>query len=188
MQLPCFPSTRRRVRSSPGRGVPALVVDWGYWGSVGVVADDGLRARLAQQGILPITVAQGLDAFERALAAGLAQVLPVERDGDRVRLLLLAPAGTGAATAVLRDVPALEPHARLLDRCVAALPEVLRGRASGLAALMPGGSTDLVEAVYTSAAATRRRPHRCRGRSFVRASTRPSEAGPPAARPLRCAG
>ncbi|MGE0722832.1 MAG: SDR family NAD(P)-dependent oxidoreductase [Alphaproteobacteria bacterium] len=251
------------------RGVPALTVDWGYWGSVGVVADDALRARLARQGILAIAVEEGIDAFERALAAGAAQVLPVAatpetfarlgvapdetqaepgpapepaamparilaaaaaahpatpleaveeealrrlerlaaRDvaaalhglgfgpgpalpiaewarrltvapaweglfaalvdllrraelvdvsGDGVRPLLLPPAEPGAHAAVLRAAPALQAHARLLERCVAALPEVLRGRGSGLSALMPGGSPALVEAVYVSAAVTER--------------------------------
>jgi hypothetical protein len=59
------------------RAVPALTIDWGYWGEVGVVSDAALRERLAQQGILPISIDEGADAFERALCAGVAQVMPV---------------------------------------------------------------------------------------------------------------
>ena len=242
------------------RGIPALSIGWGFWGEVGVVASDELRTRLHRQGILPISVADGLDAFERALCAGVPHLLPVagtaaafERlgvhagpppaeampaDADPGQLLLaasrrhpitLAEAAEEAALARLETqavravaatlrglglvpgetepvavwaarlsvVPSQQPlfaalldmihraglgqlgdglfalhpvppgeaaladaapelpaHARLLESCIAALPDVLSGRSSGLAALMPGGSTALVEAVYRDAAVT----------------------------------
>ncbi|MFC7544013.1 SDR family oxidoreductase [Siccirubricoccus deserti] len=242
------------------RGVPALTIDWGYWGEVGVVSDAALRERLARQGILPISIAEGVDAFERALCAGVAQVMPVagtaaafarlgvqpvpparsaqaatraaggeapaeptaeateeaalaalerlaarevaaalaglglrpgpprdaaawaeecgiapawqglfaacldilgraglaRRQGDAWAALPLPPASPDARAAVLAAAPALSAHATLLDNALAALPAVLKGHGNGLAALMPGGSTALVEAVYSSAAATLR--------------------------------
>ena len=239
------------------RGLPALTIDWGYWGEVGVVATPELRTRLAQQGILPISVAEGLGAFERALCDGAPQLIPVagtaeaftrlgveavpaEHGLDRVlaeaqraqpgtpalaeeerafaavervaaaglarglagmgfmaggpklavedwatalgvvearRPLLAAcldilarsglaeaestgvrPRPSAPSAGVEREhvsaaAPQLAPHLALLDNCLAALPEVLRGRASGLEALMPGGSAALIEAVYAGGAA-----------------------------------
>ncbi|MFG2635901.1 SDR family NAD(P)-dependent oxidoreductase [Streptomyces sp. NPDC048362] len=61
------------------------------------------------------------------------------------------PANTTAAdpaAALVERHPAMDPHVTLLRRCVAALPEVLDGTLPPTGVLFPGGSMDLVEAVY----------------------------------------
>ncbi|NED57667.1 methyltransferase, partial [Micromonospora aurantiaca] len=57
------------------------------------------------------------------------------------------PAGLSTAGVLARH-PDLAPHVALLARCVDALPGVLDGRTSPTEVLFPGGSTDLVAAVY----------------------------------------
>jgi polyketide synthase PksM/rhizoxin synthesis polyketide synthase/nonribosomal peptide synthetase RhiB len=42
------------------RGVPVRVIDWGFWGEAGRVADDAYRQRLTRKGVLPITTDEGL--------------------------------------------------------------------------------------------------------------------------------
>ncbi|KMO28130.1 hypothetical protein VP06_28590 [Methylobacterium aquaticum] len=258
-----------------GRGVKAVTINWGYWGEVGVVSDPALRARLERQGILPITVEDGLAAFEAALCAGVDQIMPVAgtadafaqlgvqagparmapsdpppapdreeaeeaglarlerlaaretaaaladlgfvpgparhpdawiaacgvapawhrlflacldllarhglaiREGDGYAARPLPSAEAGAGARIIAENPGLAAHATLLERAVAALPGVLQGRADGLSALMPGGSLDLLEAVYVAAAATDRlnRAVAEAVAEFVRAA--------PADRPLR---
>ncbi|MCL9840624.1 SDR family NAD(P)-dependent oxidoreductase [Ralstonia solanacearum] len=50
------------------------VINWGYWGSVGVVADPGYRARMAEQGLDSIEPDEGMAALDRLLAGPLAQL------------------------------------------------------------------------------------------------------------------
>ncbi|MFF8597099.1 SDR family NAD(P)-dependent oxidoreductase [Streptomyces sp. NPDC015220] len=47
---------------------PVKVVEWGYWGSVGVVADDAHRARMASLGQGSIEPPEAMDVVERLLA------------------------------------------------------------------------------------------------------------------------
>ncbi|MEU8367268.1 SDR family NAD(P)-dependent oxidoreductase [Micromonospora tulbaghiae] len=203
------------------RGQPVRVVNWGWWGSVGVVADPGYAARFAALGIGSIEPAEGVAALERILAGPHPQVAVLKGTRDGLAALGVhpsAPAADAAVTAVsgppatggaagdtdpsldrssaafrtldglardllrdrLRDRPApasgplaaavaaavsappaglstvgvlarhpdLAPHVALLARCVDALPGVLDGRTSPTEVLFPGGSTDLVAAVY----------------------------------------
>ncbi|NEP84946.1 MAG: SDR family NAD(P)-dependent oxidoreductase, partial [Okeania sp. SIO3B3] len=53
---------------------PVKIINWGYWGYVGVVASEAYRERLARQGIHPITTAEGMAALDRILSGPLAQV------------------------------------------------------------------------------------------------------------------
>ena len=59
------------------RAVPALTIDWGYWGEVGGRSDAALRERRRSRASCHQHSAEGVDAFERALCAGVAQVMPV---------------------------------------------------------------------------------------------------------------
>ncbi|WP_431874894.1 SDR family NAD(P)-dependent oxidoreductase [Micromonospora marina] len=200
------------------RGQPVRVVNWGWWGSVGVVADPGHAARFAALGIGSIEPAEGVAALERILAGPHAQVAVLKgtRDGlaalgvhpsppadesvttappatvgaatdtdpsldrssaafrtldglardllrDRLRdrpgpasgplaaavaaAVARPPAGPSTADVLARH-PDLAPHVALLARCVDALPGVLDGRTAPTEVLFPGGSTDLVAAVY----------------------------------------
>ncbi|MCB0190965.1 MAG: SDR family NAD(P)-dependent oxidoreductase, partial [Anaerolineae bacterium] len=59
---------------------PVKVINWGYWGSVGVVATDAYRQRLAEQGIHSIAVAEGLAALDQIVAGPLTQVAAIKAD------------------------------------------------------------------------------------------------------------
>ncbi|WP_437627953.1 SDR family NAD(P)-dependent oxidoreductase [Sorangium sp. So ce1151] len=54
------------------------VLNWGYWGSVGVVADDRHRERFAAMGIGSIEPDEGMAAVEQALTARVDRVMPVK--------------------------------------------------------------------------------------------------------------
>ncbi|WP_434151550.1 SDR family NAD(P)-dependent oxidoreductase [Methylocaldum gracile subsp. desertum] len=53
---------------------PVKVINWGYWGEVGVAASEQYRERFARKGIFSISVAQGMDAFTQALSGPATQV------------------------------------------------------------------------------------------------------------------
>ncbi|MGE0221886.1 MAG: SDR family NAD(P)-dependent oxidoreductase [Acetobacteraceae bacterium] len=64
-------------------GCPVRVINWGFWGEVGRVADPAYRERLARRGVQPIATAEGLAAVEAVLGAGVPQVLVLKAE-DRV--------------------------------------------------------------------------------------------------------
>jgi acyl transferase domain-containing protein/NAD(P)-dependent dehydrogenase (short-subunit alcohol dehydrogenase family)/acyl carrier protein len=249
---------------------PVKVINWGYWGSVGVVSTDRYQRELAQRGVQSITTAEGMQAVDRFLASSLDQVMAikaepaaliamgidlgvrrvaapemipsltdavadepalssvsdvehenalvslqrlqrwarelaasvlrempvfaepsatrsiaewgqragitpgyarlwralvrmlgrhgdVEATGDRATVLELTAAQRNARTreaiaaekqALLATHPELAAFVRLLETCVPALPEVLTGRRSHMEVMFPGGSMELVEAIY----------------------------------------
>ncbi|MEU6153492.1 SDR family NAD(P)-dependent oxidoreductase [Actinosynnema sp. NPDC047251] len=181
-------------------GVPVKLVNWGFWGTVGIVARADYIARFAALGIESIEPAEGVTALEHVLAGDHPQVAVLKGTPDGLALLgvrspqtepqpeddlarsraafaaldglardLLraadVPAGdtplhravAAAATApvaglsaadVLALHPDLTPHVELLNRCTEGLPGVLDGRTPPTEVLFPGGSTDLVGAVY----------------------------------------
>ena len=58
-------------------GLPVHVVNWGYWGSVGIVASERYRTALAEQGMGSIEVPEGMEAVERILAYRVPQLAVV---------------------------------------------------------------------------------------------------------------
>lgn len=87
------------LRRAHGR--PMHTFNWGYWGEVGAVATPRHAAELARHGVHPIRNDEGLEAFERCLAAGLGQVMPIQAEGrlmeslgaDMSEVAALLPAG-----------------------------------------------------------------------------------------------
>ncbi|MER5948442.1 SDR family NAD(P)-dependent oxidoreductase [Streptomyces sp. NPDC001904] len=53
---------------------PVKVMNWGYWGSVGVVASTAYRERMAREGIGSIEPAEGMASLEFLLASPFAQL------------------------------------------------------------------------------------------------------------------
>ncbi|UMR33393.1 SDR family NAD(P)-dependent oxidoreductase [Massilia sp. MB5] len=53
---------------------PVKTMNWGYWGSVGVVASQAYRKRMAQQGIGSIEPEEGMLAIDALMAAPLPQL------------------------------------------------------------------------------------------------------------------
>ncbi|MEW6379008.1 MAG: SDR family NAD(P)-dependent oxidoreductase, partial [bacterium] len=66
------------------RPYPVKVINWGYWGSVGIVADEDYTRRLAAQGIASIEPEEGMEAIQRVLGQGtsgqrrLSQVIAIK--------------------------------------------------------------------------------------------------------------
>jgi|HubBroStandDraft_1064217.scaffolds.fasta_scaffold00052_11 acyl transferase domain-containing protein/acyl carrier protein len=87
-------------------GVPVRVINWGYWGEVGRVADEVYRARLERRGVLPIRTAEGLAAIEQVLGDPRSPVTVLKADERALhRLGVVEPAA-----------PATDPLARLQAR------------------------------------------------------------------------
>jgi NAD(P)-dependent dehydrogenase (short-subunit alcohol dehydrogenase family) len=67
------------------------VMNWGYWGSVGVVASATYRARMAQQGFGSIEPAEGMRALEMLLGVPLRQLAMIKTIGPQVLAALADP-------------------------------------------------------------------------------------------------
>jgi acyl transferase domain-containing protein/NADPH:quinone reductase-like Zn-dependent oxidoreductase/NAD(P)-dependent dehydrogenase (short-subunit alcohol dehydrogenase family)/acyl carrier protein len=76
------------------RNYPVLTINWGYWGEVGVVADDKYRTRLQRGGIYALTTAEGVETLERVLSLNEGQLIPIKLDANGEKNLGVA---TGAA-------------------------------------------------------------------------------------------
>lgn len=59
---------------------PVHIINWGFWGDVGVVADEKYRDKLAEQGIYSIHPTEGMEAIERMLAHTPQQLLAIHAD------------------------------------------------------------------------------------------------------------
>ncbi len=130
------------------RGLPALSIDWGLWGGVGMAEGLGADevATLVARGMGTITVPRGLDLFARLLASARAQVAVLPVNWRRWRELYPAftasrflqgvvpadpasPMGAGGSPslrATILGAPRAERVARLCDYIRARVAEVLR--------------------------------------------------------------
>ncbi|MDM5187017.1 SDR family NAD(P)-dependent oxidoreductase [Bacillus sp. DX4.1] len=59
---------------------PIKIMNWGYWGSVGIVATKKYNERLAKQGIYSISVEEGMGAVERLLSNPINQIMAMKAD------------------------------------------------------------------------------------------------------------
>ncbi|MGE0415879.1 MAG: SDR family NAD(P)-dependent oxidoreductase [Acetobacteraceae bacterium] len=82
-------------------GCPVRVINWGFWGEVGRVADPVYRARLEKRGVRSIATAEGLAAIERMLGSDTSQVLVLKAEDQVLHSLGVVPLGVVAA-----EVPA----------------------------------------------------------------------------------
>jgi benzoate-CoA ligase family protein len=111
------------------RGLPGTSIAWGYWEQASEMTG-GLGktdfARMARQGLLPLSVEEGLDLFDAVQDADRAHSVPIRLDIAAVR----AQARTGTLPGLLRSlvrVPArrLADAGSLVDR-LAEVPEAER--------------------------------------------------------------
>ncbi len=104
---------------------PVQVLNWGFWGSVGVVADERYGERLAAFGVGSVEPAEGLAALDRVLAAGLPQAVVVKADARGLaRLGVRAEADDPLARARAGFAALDVVAADLLRAEFAALPEL----------------------------------------------------------------
>ncbi|MGH8932557.1 MAG: SDR family NAD(P)-dependent oxidoreductase, partial [Egibacteraceae bacterium] len=83
------------------RGLAAVSLAWGLWARLGAMAGDlgeADLARMARQGVLPLSAEQGLALLDAALGVDEAVVCPVQWDSAALR----AQAQAGMAPALLR--------------------------------------------------------------------------------------
>ncbi|MGZ8245406.1 SDR family NAD(P)-dependent oxidoreductase, partial [Methylomagnum sp.] len=96
------------------RACPVLVVNWGYWGSVGVATDRKYQVMFERQGIRSIEPDEGMAAIDRIVAGRARRIIPFNADEA-----VLRQAGLLSKTPVLPSpipaAPAPEPA-----RCAAA--------------------------------------------------------------------
>ncbi|MFD0723275.1 SDR family NAD(P)-dependent oxidoreductase [Streptomyces globosus] len=110
------------------------VINWGYWGTVGIVADERYRERLAATGIHSITPEEGMAAVHAVLGRDDRQVVAVKADAAALAAVGARPRGasgppdgprsTPSGTGTPPDDPATPPDDPALVPALAELPPV----------------------------------------------------------------
>jgi polyketide synthase PksN len=96
--MDAFVAWRNGLAGEGARRGATVSIDWPLWEEGGMRLDDANRAALAQRtGMQPMSTANGIRAFHRALQAGGGRLLAVEGDLPRLERTLL---GVPAAPAV----------------------------------------------------------------------------------------
>ncbi|MEB3232892.1 MAG: SDR family NAD(P)-dependent oxidoreductase, partial [Leptolyngbyaceae bacterium] len=97
---------------------PVKIINWGYWGDVGIVATADHRHRMAQQGVWSIHPQEGMAVVERCLASYVSQVAYFKADPR-----MLNHFGLGSAE-ILRSSPqSVSP--KLMAAVITATPTAL---------------------------------------------------------------
>ncbi|WP_302185157.1 type I polyketide synthase, partial [Streptomyces sp. AC627_RSS907] len=110
-------------------GVPATSLAWGLWDAgMGESLSDVDRDRMRRGGILPLTVEQGLAAFDAALGTGRAAVAPLALDTASLREAAAAGLLPPVLASLVR-VPVRKQADTALGRRLAGLPVQQRERA-----------------------------------------------------------
>ncbi len=107
-------------------GLPATSMAWGLWEATGEMAshlDEADLARLTRLGNMPLSAAEGLELFDRALAADEALVIPMRLD-----------------PAALRGAPRSDVVPPLLRGLARARPRTKGGAVGSLARRLAGAS------------------------------------------------
>lgn len=66
---------------------PAFVINWGYWGSVGIVSSDEYRARIEQSGVGSINASTGMRLLEIILSNSQKQVAAIKFVGKAIQAM-----------------------------------------------------------------------------------------------------
>jgi polyketide synthase PksN len=143
------------------RTYPVKIMNWGYWGDVGVVAKLGYRKAMEQMGIGSIEPAEGMASLERLISSQMSQVAvlrtlnarattsvaALERVAHypketasilaRVRQRLAQPSGGARAAELLAELPSPEQDSLVTEILAATLKSMrlLDPQSGGIAAL-----------------------------------------------------
>lgn len=60
--------------------IPVKIINWGYWGEVGIVSNKQYQRRLNRAGVYSISTSEGMEIIERFLSSGETQIIPVKAD------------------------------------------------------------------------------------------------------------
>ncbi|MGA5042269.1 SDR family NAD(P)-dependent oxidoreductase [Streptomyces capoamus] len=134
---------------APRAKAPVKVVDWGYWGAVGLGDNESTRAVMARMGQSPIGAPEAMDALERLIAGPLDQVtlLKTTFDWPMGDTVAVQPAA-GAVPLLGRLAATVRPASRGAGPRPADLHQVLRDLVAAILDVEPGvmdGDTDLGE-------------------------------------------
>jgi acyl transferase domain-containing protein/tryptophanase/pimeloyl-ACP methyl ester carboxylesterase/acyl carrier protein/SAM-dependent methyltransferase len=88
---------------------PVSVVNWGFWGSVGAVADERHVSRMAGLGVGSIEPAQGLAALAELLRRDVPQALVVKANADGLARLGAGTDSVSQTRAAFADLERLGP-------------------------------------------------------------------------------
>ncbi|MEK1831016.1 beta-ketoacyl reductase [Priestia megaterium] len=67
---------------------PVKVVNWGYWGSVGIVSNDEYNKRMERHGIQSIEPSEGMEVIRRLLNNnGIDQIIPIKAEEGLLQIL-----------------------------------------------------------------------------------------------------
>ncbi|GAB2890598.1 hypothetical protein GCM10027093_27060 [Paraburkholderia jirisanensis] len=89
----CGSEWRRRY------GAPVFVVNWGYWGSFGVVAGERYRREMAARGVGSIEPAEAFECLRMQIGTGLSQTMVLNADPQRFAAYGLTLEGAAPAAA-----------------------------------------------------------------------------------------
>ncbi|QAT84742.1 polyketide synthase [Corallococcus coralloides] len=92
-------------------GFPVVVINWGYWGSVGIVASERYRRELAKRGVGSIEPEEGWEVVRRVLASRehLGQVVVLKGDVKQLGTVRVHDTGRQDLFAAEHGPVALEP-------------------------------------------------------------------------------
>ncbi|MGB1027146.1 MAG: SDR family oxidoreductase, partial [Rhodospirillaceae bacterium] len=125
---------------------PVRTINWGYWGTTGIVANPVHERRLAALGLLNMDPAAGMAAIERILASPTPQVLAMKATDALLETLGLRPdrveAATGPAPEILGPARATGLEADPADPTVAAAWRAGRDAFEAAAPAMVLGALD----------------------------------------------
>ncbi|MDE1483371.1 aminotransferase class III-fold pyridoxal phosphate-dependent enzyme [Xenorhabdus bovienii] len=86
------------------KNYPGKVINWGYWGSVGVAVDEKLRTRMRASGLESIEPAEGMAALNHLLAAPFNQMVLVKVN-DTNAIARLCGMDSGFQTTAVNTLP-----------------------------------------------------------------------------------
>jgi|GEM_PF-5308821 acyl transferase domain-containing protein/NADP-dependent 3-hydroxy acid dehydrogenase YdfG/acyl carrier protein len=66
---------------------PVKLVNWGYWGETGIVANESYNQRLADQGVIPIKTEEGLKMIELILCNPVSQVAAIKLSSETEKIV-----------------------------------------------------------------------------------------------------
>lgn len=68
-------------------GINVRIINWGYWGEVGIVSSEDYVNSLNSKGVYSISVKEGLSIIEKSLKNEITQIIPVKADKKVLKLL-----------------------------------------------------------------------------------------------------
>ncbi len=122
------------------------VINWGYWGDVGVAADAQSRARMAQQGVGSISRREGVDAFFRALDNAVDQLVVFKR--APIPESVVVSAAPSVVTSHRGTSPIVSIIAEALKIPASRITPTSRLEALGVDSILSVVLTDKLEAVF----------------------------------------